>query len=45
MIRRRTAKAFVALMRADAPEEPRDRVIFILNFFDELRRRVPSNPN
>jgi serine/threonine-protein kinase len=31
----------VALMPADAPEEPRDRVIFLLNFFDELRRKAP----
>ena len=38
-------KHIVALMRADTPEEPHDRVIFLLNFFDELRRRVPSNPN
>lgn len=36
-------KSIVALMRADAPEEPHDRVIFLLNFFDELRRRVPLN--
>jgi hypothetical protein len=34
-------KSIVALMRADAPEEPHDRVIFLLNFFDELRRRLP----
>jgi hypothetical protein len=31
----------VALMSADAPEEPHNRVILLLNFFDELRRRVP----
>jgi serine/threonine-protein kinase len=31
----------VALMPADTPEEHHDRVIFLLNFFDELRRRVP----
>ena len=36
-------KSIVALMRADTPEEPHDRVIFLLNFFDELRRRVPLN--
>ncbi|HEY6346622.1 MAG TPA: hypothetical protein VIY49_34460 [Bryobacteraceae bacterium] len=36
-------KHIVALMPADTPEEPRDRVIFLLNFFDELRRRVPLN--
>jgi eukaryotic-like serine/threonine-protein kinase len=35
----------VALMPADAPEEPHNRVIFLLNFFDELRRRVPSSSN
>jgi hypothetical protein len=32
-------------MPADAPEEPHNRVIFLLNFFDELRRRVPSSSN
>jgi hypothetical protein len=36
-------KHVVALMPADTPEEPRERVIFLLNFFDELRRRVPAN--
>jgi serine/threonine-protein kinase len=36
-------KSVVALMRADTPEERHDRVIFLLNFFDELRRRAPSN--
>jgi DNA-binding winged helix-turn-helix (wHTH) protein/Tol biopolymer transport system component len=36
-------KHIVALMPADAPEKPHDRVIFLLNFFDELRRRVPLN--
>jgi hypothetical protein len=35
-------KRIVALMPADTPAEPRDRVIFLLNFFDELRRRVPT---
>jgi serine/threonine-protein kinase len=35
-------KRIVALMPADAPAEPHDRVIFLLNFFDELRRRVPT---
>ena len=35
-------KRIVALMPADRPEEPRDRVIFLLNFFDELQRRVPT---
>ena len=38
-------KRIVALMPADTPEEPRSREIFLLNFFDELRRRVPLNPN
>jgi serine/threonine-protein kinase len=38
-------KSIVALMPADTPEEPRDRVMFLLNFFDELRRRVPSGAN
>jgi serine/threonine-protein kinase len=35
-------KRMVALLPADAPEEAHDRVIFLLNFFDELRRRVPD---
>jgi serine/threonine-protein kinase len=35
-------KRVVALIPADTPEEPRDRVIFLLNFFDELQRRVPT---
>ena len=34
-------KSIVALMPADTSEEPHDRMIFLLNFFDELRRRVP----
>jgi serine/threonine-protein kinase len=38
-------KRMVALMPADPPEERHDRVIFLLNFFDELRRRVPLNGN
>jgi serine/threonine-protein kinase len=38
-------KHIVALMPADTRDEPRDRVIFLLNFFDELRRRVPLNAN
>jgi eukaryotic-like serine/threonine-protein kinase len=33
----------VALMPADPPQEPQDHVIFLMNFFDELRRRVPLN--
>jgi hypothetical protein len=32
-------KSIVALMPADMPEEPHDRVIFLMSFFDELRRR------
>jgi DNA-binding winged helix-turn-helix (wHTH) protein/Tol biopolymer transport system component len=36
-------KHVVALMPAETTQEPRDRVIFLLNFFDELRRRVPLN--
>jgi Tol biopolymer transport system component len=31
----------VALMPANTPQEPHDRVILLLNFFDELRRQVP----
>jgi eukaryotic-like serine/threonine-protein kinase len=38
-------KRIVALMPADTPEEPHDRVIFLLNFFDELRRLVPLTSN
>jgi Tol biopolymer transport system component len=38
-------KSIVALMPADTSEEPHDRLIFLLNFFDELRRRVPLNAN
>ena len=34
-------KSIVALMPAEPPEERHDRVIFLLNFLDELRRRVP----
>jgi serine/threonine-protein kinase len=33
----------VALMPADAPASRQDHVIFLLNFFDELRRRLPPN--
>ena len=36
-------KSIVALMPADMPDKAHDRVIFLLNFFDELRRRVPAN--
>ena len=38
-------KHVVALMPAETTQEPRDRVIFLLNFFDELRRRAPSGTN
>ena len=38
-------KQIVALMSADTPQEARTRVIFLLNFFDELRRRVPLATN
>ena len=34
-------KHIVALMPADAPQEREGRVVFLLNFFDELRRRAP----
>jgi DNA-binding winged helix-turn-helix (wHTH) protein/Tol biopolymer transport system component len=36
-------KHIVALTPADTPQEPHDRVVFLLNFFDELRRRVPRS--
>jgi hypothetical protein len=38
-------KRIVALMTVDTPQEPRTHVIFLLNFFDELRRRVPLSAN
>ena len=38
-------KHVVVLAPAETPEESHDRVIFLLNFFDELRRRVPLNGN
>jgi eukaryotic-like serine/threonine-protein kinase len=38
-------KHIVALAAADTAERPHDRVIFLLNFFDELRRRVPVGVN
>lgn len=39
-------KGMVALMPADAPEQEaaQHHVNFLLNFFDELRRRVPTRP-
>jgi hypothetical protein len=35
-------KRIAALLPAEAPEEPasQSRVVFLMNFFDELRRRV-----
>jgi hypothetical protein len=33
-------KRIVALLSADTAQDPQDRRIFLLNFFDELRRRV-----
>jgi serine/threonine-protein kinase len=33
-------KRVIVLMPADAPQAAHDRLIFLLNFFDELRRRV-----
>jgi serine/threonine-protein kinase len=38
-------KSIVALMPADTSEEPHDRLTLLLNFFDELRRRVSSGAN
>ena len=38
-------KQVVALTPADAPQELPGHVIFLLNFFDELRRRVPLSAN
>jgi DNA-binding winged helix-turn-helix (wHTH) protein len=38
-------KQVVALTPADTPQEPHARVIFLLNFFDELRRRAPVSSN
>jgi serine/threonine-protein kinase len=35
----------VALMTVEAPQESQAHAIFLLNFFDELRRRVPSSSN
>jgi serine/threonine-protein kinase len=35
----------VALMPADVPASRQDHVIFLLNFFDELRRQAPFNAN
>jgi Tol biopolymer transport system component len=38
-------KRIVVLMPAETPQQPHDRVIFLLNFFDEIRRRVASASN
>ena len=38
-------KRIVALKPADTPEGPQDHVIFLLNCFDELRRRAPLSTN
>jgi Tol biopolymer transport system component len=38
-------KQIVALTPAETPQEPHERVIFLLNFFDELRRRAPLSAN
>jgi serine/threonine-protein kinase len=36
-------KRVVVLMPADAPQAAHDHLIFLFNFFDELRRRLPSS--
>ena len=38
-------KRIVALMQAEGPEAPQSQhhFVFLENFFDELRRRVPRN--
>jgi len=38
-------KRIVALTAAEATQGPHDRVVFLLNFFDELRRRAPLSAN
>ena len=38
-------KHIIALTAADAAPESQDRLVFLLNFFDELRRRAPLNAN
>jgi eukaryotic-like serine/threonine-protein kinase len=35
-------KRIVVLLPADTAQQPHDRLVFLLNFFDELRRRVPA---
>jgi Tol biopolymer transport system component len=34
-------KHIVALIAADTAKQSQDRIVFLLNFFDELRRRAP----
>lgn len=41
----RDGRHAVALMPADTPQMPQNHVILLLNFFDELRRRVPFSAN
>lgn len=38
-------KHIVALVAADSAAASEDRVVFLLNFFDELRRRAPTGTN
>jgi len=38
-------KSIVALMPDESPQESPDHLIFLLNFFDELRRRAPMGGN
>lgn len=38
-------KHIIALTAADAAAASQDRVVFLLNFFDELRRRLPTGTN
>jgi Tol biopolymer transport system component len=38
-------KHIVALTAADTAQGSQDRVVFLLNFFDELRRRAPAGAN
>jgi len=34
-------KRIIVLLPSDEPKEPHNRMIFLLNFFNELQRRVP----
>jgi hypothetical protein len=38
-------KRIVALATVDSAQESHDRVVFLPNFFDELRRRLPPSAN